>query len=496
MENIIYNSTRSAKITATASQAILQGLAPDGGLYVPGKIPAYTGSLEQLAQQTYQETALEIMSLFLTDFRQEELKHCIDSAYDSKFDIPEITRLHEAGGAWYLELFHGATIAFKDMALSILPHLMTTAAKKNHVTDEIVILTATSGDTGKAAMAGFADVPGTKIIVFYPKGGVSVVQEKQMLTQRGANVHVVGIKGNFDDAQSAVKRIFSDDAMKERMAKGGMRFSSANSINIGRLVPQIVYYFYAYGQMVKAGEVKAGDPVNFTVPTGNFGNILAAYYAKQMGLPCAKLICASNENRVLVDFFREGRYDRRREFILTSSPSMDILISSNLERLVYQAAEEDAEATRAYMQQLSEDGSYEITDLMRAGLKDFWSDYASEEQTAQEIRRLYDQAGYVIDPHTAVASEVYRRYREETGDATKTVIDSTASPYKFLRSVVTAIQPELTGMSDFELIDELHRISGVEIPQAIEDIRTAPQLHSTVTEVADMPAEVLRWLGI
>lgn len=493
---IIYRSTRSADLTATPSAAILQGLAPDGGLYVPEKLPAYTGSFDALAQQTYQETALEIMSLLLTDFTQDELKHCIDSAYDSKFDIPEITRLKKADGAWYLELFHGATIAFKDMALSILPHLMTTAAKKNQVTDEIVILTATSGDTGKAAMAGFADVPGTKIIVFYPKGGVSAVQEKQMLTQRGANVHVVGINGNFDDAQSAVKKIFGDAQMKERMAQGGMRFSSANSINIGRLVPQIVYYFYAYGQMVKAGEVKAGDPINITVPTGNFGNILAAYYAKKMGLPCTKLICASNENRVLVDFFRTGRYDRNREFILTSSPSMDILISSNLERLVYASAGEDADATRAFMEKLSKEGSYEITEKMQEGLTDFWGDYASEEMTSQEIRRLFEESGYVIDTHTAVASNVYRRYREETGDTTKTVIASTASPYKFLRSVVTAIRPDLDKKSDFELIDELHQISGTTVPQAIEDIRTAPQLHDTVVDVPDMAGEVARWLGI
>ena len=496
MKDIIYQSTRSRDLTATASQAILQGLAPDGGLYVPRSLPSYSGSFEQLSRQSYQETALEIMSLFLTDFTREELKHCIDSAYDEKFDIPEITRLKKADGAWYLELFHGATIAFKDMALSILPHLMTTAAKKNHVTDEIVILTATSGDTGKAAMAGFADVPGTKIIVFYPKGGVSAVQEKQMVTQRGANVHVVGINGNFDDAQSEVKRIFGDAAMKERMAEGSKRFSSANSINIGRLVPQIVYYFYAYGQMIRAGEIQAGDPINITVPTGNFGNILAAYYAKHMGLPFAKLICASNENRVLVDFFKSGLYDRRRDFILTSSPSMDILISSNLERLVYQAAGADADVTRTLMRQLSDKGNYEITEPMQAALKDFWSDFSSEEQTAQEIRHVFEASGYVIDPHTAVGSNVYRRYREGTGDGTKTVIASTASPYKFLRSVVCAIRPELDNMSDFELIDELNRISGIKVPQAIEDIRTAPVLHSTVVDASGMAGEVARWLGI
>ena len=328
MENhqMIYRSTRGSHITATPSGAILQGLAPDGGLFVPDRIPEYPGTLDRLTQQSYKEVALEVMGLFLTDYTKEELKHCIDSAYDSKFDIPEITRLKEADGVWYLELFHGATIAFKDMALSILPHLMTTAAKKNGVTDEIVILTATSGDTGKAAMAGFADVPGTKIIVFYPKGGVSAIQEKQMVTQRGKNVHVAGINGNFDDAQTAVKNIFGDAKMKEKMARAGKRFSSANSINIGRLVPQIVYYFYAYGQLAKAGRIQTGDSINVVVPTGNFGNILASYYAKRMGLPIGKLICASNENRVLVDFFHTGVYDRNRDFILTTSPSMDILM--------------------------------------------------------------------------------------------------------------------------------------------------------------------------
>ncbi len=500
---IIYTSTRNRSITATASQAILQGLSPDGGLFVPQRLPKYAPEgadlkecLERLAQQSYKETALEVMSLLLTDFTKEELKHCIDSAYDSKFDIPEITRLQEADGAWYLELFHGATIAFKDMALSILPHLMTCAAKKNGVTDEIVILTATSGDTGKAAMAGFADVPGTKIIVFYPKGGVSAVQEKQMLTQRGANVHVVGINGNFDDAQSAVKRIFGDEEMKERMAKAGKRFSSANSINIGRLVPQIVYYFYAYGQMVRNKEIKAGDPINITVPTGNFGNILAAYYAKQMGLPAAKLICASNENRVLVDFFGTGVYNRNRDFILTSSPSMDILISSNLERLVYKIAGEDAEATASFMGRLSKDGVYEITGQMKQELGDFCGDYATEQETSDEIREVFEACGYVIDTHTAVASKVYRKYRQATGDETRTVIASTASPYKFARTVVTAIHPEMAQKSDFELIDELTEISGVKAPQAIEDIRTAKILHDTVVDVADMEPEIARWLGL
>ena len=493
---IMYRSTRNAGLRATASQAVLQGLAPDGGLFIPEEIPHYEGSWESLAVQTYQETAMQIMSAFLTDYTQQELKQCIDRAYDSKFDIPEITRLQGADGVWYLELFHGATIAFKDMALSILPHLMTTAAAKNGVTDEIVILTATSGDTGKAAMAGFADVPGTKIIVFYPKGGVSAVQEKQMRTQRGSNVHVVGINGNFDDAQSAVKKIFGDPEMRSRMSAAGKRFSSANSINIGRLVPQIVYYFYAYGQLVKSGEVQPGDSINITVPTGNFGNILAAYYAKQMGLPVKKLVCASNENKVLVDFFHTGAYDRNRDFRLTSSPSMDILISSNLERLICRIAGDDAEVTRRLMESLSASGVYQITDEMKSRLKDFYGAFATETETAREIREVYERSGYVIDTHTAVASRVSRKYIADTGDHTPMVVASTASPYKFARTVVCSIRPELQSKSDFELIDALHEISGVRIPRAIEDIRTAPVLHSTVVDAAAMGDEVARWLKL
>ena len=493
---IMYRSTRSSSLRVTASQAILQGLAPDGGLFVPESLPKLDPDWDRLAGLDYRETAMEVMRLLLTDYTDEELSACIRAAYDSKFDIPEITRLKEADGAYYLELFHGATIAFKDMALSILPHLMTAAAKKNDMTDEIVILTATSGDTGKAAMAGFADVPGTRIIVFYPKGGVSAIQEKQMLTQRGKNVHVVGIRGNFDDAQSAVKRIFSDETLRAQMTESGKRFSSANFINIGWLVPQIVYYVYAYGCLVKGGQVKAGDEINITVPTGNFGNILAAYYAKQMGLPVKTLICASNENKVLVDFFRTGGYDRRRDFILTSSPSMDILISSNLERLIYRIAGEDSAKTAQLMKSLAESGSYQITDQMAQGLADFYGDYATEEETSGEIAEVFGKAHYVIDTHTAVASKVYRKYRGKTGDGTPTVIASTASPYKFAKTVACAIDPSLEGLSDFDRIDALEKISGVKIPQAIEDIRSAPQLHDTVVDAADMKAEVIRWLGI
>lgn len=326
--DLMYASTRDADVKATASQAILKGLSDDGGLFVPERIPALDVSLQDLAGMTYQETAYTVMKQFLTDFTEQELKDCIQAAYDSKFDTEEIAPLVRADGVYFLELFHGATIAFKDMALSILPHLMTVSAKKNHVTNEIVILTATSGDTGKAALAGFAGVEGTKIIVFYPKNGVSPIQEKQMVTQKGANTCVAGIHGNFDQAQTGVKQMFADKELARELAAHGYQFSSANSINIGRLVPQIVYYVYAYARLLAKGEIAQGEQINVTVPTGNFGNILAAYYAKHMGLPIGKLVCASNENKVLYDFFATGTYNKNREFMLTSSPSMDILISS------------------------------------------------------------------------------------------------------------------------------------------------------------------------
>lgn len=493
---ILYKSTRGTGECVKASEAILKGLSKDGGLFVPTAIPKLDISMDRLAEMSYQEIAYEVMSRFLTDFTEEELKACIAKAYDSKFDTQEIAPLVKAGGAYYLELFHGATIAFKDMALSILPHLLTTSAKKNHVKNEIVILTATSGDTGKAAMAGFADVPGTRIIVFYPKNGVSPIQEKQMVTQKGNNTYVVGITGNFDDAQTAVKKMFNDKAMEEELDKADFQFSSANSINIGRLVPQIVYYVYAYVNLFKNGEIKDGEKINVTVPTGNFGNILAAYYAKNMGLPIDKLICASNENKVLFDFFSTGSYDRNRDFILTSSPSMDILISSNLERLIYRIVGENADKNREMMEQLSKGGIYQITEEMRSQLADFYGNFATEKETADAIKALYQNTGYVIDTHTAVAACVYEKYVKDTKDSTKTVIASTASPFKFTRSVMDAIDSKYDSMGDFELVDELSKIANVKVPNAIEEIRTAPVLHDTVVDVPDMPAAVKNVLGI
>lgn len=493
---VLYKSTRGQGEEVTASMAILQGLSHDGGLYVPTQIPALDADMKELSNMTYQELAYYVMSKFLTDFTEEELKSCIEKAYDSKFDVKEIAPLAEADGAYYLELFHGATIAFKDMALSILPHLLTTSARKNHVKNEIVILTATSGDTGKAAMAGFADVPGTRIIVFYPKNGVSPIQEKQMVTQKGNNTYVVGITGNFDDAQTAVKKMFNDKALEKELDEAGFQFSSANSINIGRLVPQIVYYVYAYASLMKQGKVEEGETINVVVPTGNFGNILAAFYAKQMGLPIAKLICASNENKVLYDFFHTGTYDRNRDFILTSSPSMDILISSNLERLIYRLAGYDSAKCKEMMQSLVSTGSYDITPEMQEQLKDFYGNFATEEETAQTIGEVFADSRYLIDTHTAVAAKVYKKYKEETKDEKTTVIASTASPYKFTRSVMNAVDPKYDAMTDFELVDELCRLTGVKVPNAIEEIRSAPVLHDTVVDACDMPEAVKKILGM
>ena len=494
--NLLYKSTRDAEKTVTASQAILKGLADDGGLFVPVSIPKLPVSLGELKEMTYQEIAYTVMKEFLTDFTEEELKSCIAKAYDSKFDTEEIAPLAKVEDAYYLELFHGATIAFKDMALSILPHLLTTSAKKNQVKNEIVILTATSGDTGKAALAGFADVEGTKIIVFYPKNGVSRVQELQMVTQKGDNTSVVAIHGNFDNAQSGVKAMFENKELEKELNEAGYQFSSANSINIGRLVPQVVYYVYAYAKLLQNEEIAEDEEINVVVPTGNFGNILAAYYAKNMGIPIAKLICASNENKVLYDFFQTGTYDRNREFVLTTSPSMDILISSNLERLIYKISGEDARKDTDLMTELKTKGSYAITGEMKANLADFAAGYATEEQVAKTIHDIYEDTGYVMDTHTAVAATVYKAYREDSKDDRKTVIASTASPYKFAGSVMSAIDPKYKGQDDFKLIEELQKVSGTEIPNAIKEIMNAEIRHNMECDVDQMEQTVKNILGV
>jgi len=493
---VIYRSTRSNSEPVTASQAILKGLSDDGGLFVPDHIPALDKSLAELAEMSYQQVAYEVMKLFLTDFTEEELKNCINNAYDAKFDTEKIAPLVQADDAYYLELFHGSTIAFKDMALSILPHLMITSARKNNIKNEIVILTATSGDTGKAALAGFADVKGTRIIVFYPKNGVSPIQEKQMVTQKGANTFVVGIHGNFDDAQTGVKKIFSDKELAKEMDEKGFQFSSANSINIGRLVPQICYYVYAYAQLLKDGKITEGEKINVVVPTGNFGNILAAFYAKNMGLPIDKLICASNDNKVLYDFFRTGTYDRNREFVLTTSPSMDILISSNLERLIYRISGDDDQKTKDMMEALKSAGKYTITEDMKERLADFSAGYATEEECAENIKKVYDKTGYVMDTHTSVASYVCSCYQKNSGDDKKCVIASTASPYKFVKSVMSAIDPKYAEQDEFSLLSVLEETSGREMPQAIKDILNANILHDLECDADKMKDTVKNILEV
>lgn len=487
---LYYTSTRNSEVKVTASQAVLTGLAPDGGLFVPERIPVLDRKMAELKDLSYQETACAVMKQFLTDFTEEELKSCIEKAYDSKFDTEEIAPLVKVGDAYHLELFHGATIAFKDMALSILPHLLTASARKNKADKEIVILTATSGDTGKAAMAGFADVEGTRIIVFYPKNGVSRVQELQMATQKGSNVNVVAIHGNFDNAQSGVKSMFEDKEMAAWLGERGYQFSSANSINIGRLVPQIVYYVYAYAKLLKHEEIRDGEEVNVTVPTGNFGNILAAYYAKRMGVPVGKLICASNENKVLYDFFCTGTYDRNREFVLTSSPSMDILISSNLERLIYHISGEDSEKTKEFMEKLKKDGSYTVTPKMRERLVDFEAGYADEDQTMESIREAYRRTGYVMDTHTAVAAHVCAEYRKRSGDLNKCVVASTASPYKFVRSVMGALGYGNDEEDELKLLPKLEEASGTAMPQAVKEILDARVLHTAECDVGEMEETV------
>ncbi len=477
MDNIKYFSTRGENKAITASQAILKGIADDGGLFVPEKIPQLDIPLEKALSMSYQNLAYEVLKLFLTDYTKEELEYCIQNAYDSKFDTEEIAPVAEADGNYFLELFHGRTLAFKDMALSILPHLMITAAKKNNLDKKILILTATSGDTGKAALEGFANVENTAIAVFYPENGVSPIQRLQMTTQEGNNTYVAAVKGNFDDCQNTVKKIFMDKEITDEIDKKGYVFSSANSINIGRLLPQIVYYFYGYAQLVKKGVIKCGDKINFTVPTGNFGNILAGYYAKKMGLPVNKLICASNSNKVLFDFFQEGEYDKNRDFILTISPSMDILISSNLERLLYHLSN-DCAKTSELMQSLNNKGKYTFD----INTDEFAGEFTTEDETLQAINKVYKK-GYTIDTHTAVAFSAYEKYVQKTGDTTPNITVSTASPFKFATDVCKAIDERYADKDPFVLLEELAVISGVEVPQQIKDINKRKVHHDKVCTI-------------
>lgn len=490
MNNIFYQSTRESSTKVLSSEAIVRGICEDGGLFVPNLLPKLDKKLDELKSMNYRELAFYIMSKFFTDFKEDELKECINKAYDDKFDTTVIAPLVKKTDVNFLELFHGPTIAFKDMALSILPHLLKTAAKNLNIDKEIVILTATSGDTGKAALEGFANVEGVKIIVFFPQDGVSEIQRMQMLTQEGENTYVVGVKGNFDDCQTGVKNIFNDREFNKRLDDNNIVFSSANSINIGRLVPQIVYYFYSYIGMCNSGEINTGDKINVVVPTGNFGNILAAFYAKTMGLPINKLICASNENNVLYDFINTGVYDKRRELKLTISPSMDILVSSNLERLLVSLNDGNREEIKNLMDSLNNKGIYEISDKMRKGLESFYGGYSTEKETYNTIKEVFETDKYLIDTHTAVAYSVYEKYKKETQDNTKTVVISTASPFKFTRSVMQAIDERYDEFTDFELIDKMSKLSGIKVPVAIKDINKRKIRHSRICEITDMKSVV------
>ncbi len=480
-----FKSTRGSKQELTGAQAIIQGLSEDKGLYVPTEIPAIPFNIEDMMGKTYQEIALAVIGAFFDDYTEEEMQYCINGAYDEKFEAADIAPIVRAGGAYFLELYHGRTAAFKDMALSILPYLLTTAIKKENEDKKICILTATSGDTGKAALEGFADVPGTEIIVFFPNQGVSQVQERQMITQEGANIHVFAINGNFDDAQTGVKKIFNDNAFAEKLAASGCKLSSANSINIGRLVPQVAYYVYSYIKLVESGAIKNGEKMNIVVPTGNFGNILAGYYAKQMGIPVGKFICASNENKVLTDFINTGIYDIKRDFYLTNSPSMDILISSNLERLLYHLSGGNGEEIKALMAQLDTEKVYKVSDKIKAGLADFYGGYADVAQTNETISQMYAEHGYLMDTHTAVAYKVYEDYRKETGDTTPTVIASTASAYKFAESVAKSI-----GLGEeengFRYVEALAAKTGVRVPKGLKDLDKKEVRHTGVINIEEM----------
>ncbi|MDV3427339.1 MAG: threonine synthase [Bacillota bacterium] len=490
-----YKSTRGDSLI-TASEAIIRGIGENGGLYIPEAIPKIDKPLQELKGLSYRELCFYILKMYLTDYEDSELKDCIDKAYTNKFDAEDIVPIKKCGDAFFLELYHGPTLAFKDMALSILPHLLKTAAKKNKVDKEIVILTATSGDTGKAALQGFADVAGTKIVVFYPENGTSEIQKRQMVTQKGKNTLVVGIEGNFDDAQRGVKKIFADNEYKNLLNSSNYILSSANSINIGRLLPQIVYYFYGYLNMLKQNSLKENEKINIVVPTGNFGNILAAYFAGKMGLPVNKLICASNENNVLYDFINTGIYDTKREFKVTCSPSMDILVSSNLERLIYYISGENKDMVSDLMEKLSRDGKYEINADMKEALKDFCSGFADDRQTEDTINKVYKDFNYVIDTHTAVAYHVYENYIQETGDTGATIIASTASPFKFTRSVCSSLGLETEGSDDFQLVNKLSQNTEIKIPDAINSLDKMEIIHKKTCSKTEMKKCISEFLKV
>lgn len=481
-----FQSTRGLEHGVASAEAIVRGIAKDGGLYVPESFPNLYDSLKKEKKLSYEELAFKIIKEYFTDIKEEELMDAINEAYNNRFNV-EVKKN-------FLELYHGPTCAFKDAALLFLPQVMRRARKALDLKEEVVILTATSGDTGKAALEGFKDVEGFKVIVYYPKKGVSAIQERQMSTQEGNNVKVYGITGNFDNAQNGVKEIFGDEDFKEELKKEGYLLSSANSINIGRLVPQIVYYFYGYSKLVKEGKIKEDEKINVVVPTGNFGNILAAYYAKRMGLPVQKFICASNDNKVLADFFHTGVYDKRRELILTESPSMDILVSSNLERLLFEGSGKDGEEIKKLMDSLIKDGVYQVSDKLKEFLKDFYGNFATQEEVSKAISDMYKKEGYLIDTHTAVAQVVYEKYVKETGDNKQILIASTASPYKFPRSICNALEIDVEGIDDFEVLNKLFEKTKVEIPTNLKDLDKKQVLHEEVWDKDEMKEAILSYL--
>jgi len=497
---MFYKSTRNSNIKVESATAITQGISEEGGLFVPESIPELTlDEVKYLSGLNYSCRAAYVFKKFLTDFTDAEIQYCTDNAYSTKnFEtesIAEISQLFD--GTYMLELWHGPTCAFKDMALQILPYFLTTSAKKINIDKKIVILVATSGDTGKAALEGFKDVEGTQIMVFYPEDGVSPMQKRQMTTQEGSNVGVCAVKGNFDDCQNGVKAIFTDAEIKQKMSDAGLMFSSANSINWGRLVPQIVYYISTYASLAESGEIAYGDKLNVVVPTGNFGNILAAYYAKKMGLPIGKLICASNVNKVLTDFIETGVYDRNREFFATCSPSMDILISSNLERLLYIITNGDDAQIREWFTSLAQTGKYEVTDAVKAVLKEeFFGGFCDDEQTKATIHEIYEKYSYTCDTHTAVAVKVYEDYKKATGDTTKTVIASTASPYKFSASVLEAIEGKKSDIDEYEMVDKLADLSKIPVPAALADLKNRERRFTGSIDKTEMNSFVSKEFGL
>ncbi|MCD8187894.1 MAG: threonine synthase [Ruminococcus sp.] len=497
---MFYNSTRNSEIKVSSAEAITQGISADGGLFVPDSTPSITlDEVKALGDMSYVDRAAYVFKKYLTDFSDAEIHYCTDNAYSTKnFESESIAEIsHLFDGTYMLELWHGQTCAFKDMALQILPYFLTTSAKKINLDKKIIILVATSGDTGKAALEGFRDVEGTQILVFYPEQGVSPMQKRQMKTQEGDNVGVCALKGNFDDCQNGVKAIFTNDDIKNTLDENSMMFSSANSINWGRLVPQIVYYISSYAELVKDGEIQLGDKINIVVPTGNFGNILAAYYAKHMGIPVNKLICASNINNVLTDFINTGVYDKNRRFYATCSPSMDILISSNLERLLYLMTGRNDEAIKDWFGKLAAEGKYEVSDDIKAKLNDeFYAGYCDDSQTKKTIHEIYEKYSYTCDTHTAVAVKVYEDYKRETGDMTKTIIASTASPYKFSASVLEAIEGKASDLDEYDMVARLAELSDISVPSALADLKNKNERFNDSIEKESMKDYVLKNLGI